>query len=62
MATTLRQKKLLAAEDFTALYESFANANFKAYDYDTIRTAMVDYLLMMTEIIMIGLKAVNLLH
>ena len=43
MATTLRQKKLLAAEDFTALYESFANANFKAYDYDTIREALVNY-------------------
>ena len=43
MATTLRQKKLLAAEDFTALYESFASANFKAYDYDSIREALINY-------------------
>lgn len=43
MAQKSRQNKLFAAEDFTVIYESYINANFKAFDYDTIRTAMVDY-------------------
>tara|TARA_R100000084_G_scaffold76994_1_gene34932 strand:+ start:2011 stop:5583 length:3573 start_codon:yes stop_codon:yes gene_type:complete len=43
MAQGNRQNTLFAAEDFTVVYESFANSNFKAYDFDTIRTAMVNY-------------------
>ena len=43
MAQKSRQNKLFAAEDFTVIYESYINANFQAFDYDTIRTAMVDY-------------------
>ena len=43
MAQGIRQNSLFAAEDFSVLYESFANSNFKAYDFDTIRTAMVNY-------------------
>ncbi len=42
MAT--RQDVLFAAEDYTAVYQSFAQANFKAYDFDTIKSAMVDYI------------------
>ena len=44
MAQKQRQTKLFAAEDYTVAYESYVNANFQAYDYDTIRTAMVEYL------------------
>lgn len=44
MAQSVRQRNLFAAEDFTVVYDSFKQANFKAYDYDTIRTAMVDYI------------------
>ena len=44
MAQSIRQRNLFAAEDFTVVYDSFAQANFKAYDYDTIRSAMVDYI------------------
>ncbi len=44
MAQSIRQRNLFAAEDFTVVYDSFAQANFQAYDYDTIRTAMVDYI------------------
>jgi len=43
MAQNTRQNKLFAAEDYTVVYESYVNANFQAYDYDTIRTTMVDY-------------------
>ena len=44
MAQGARQSSLFAAEDFTVAYESFAQANLKAYDFETIRTAMVDYI------------------
>ena len=44
MAQEIRQNNLFAAEDFQAIYASFANSNFKVYDYDTIRSAMVSYI------------------
>ena len=43
MAQKTRQTKLFAAEDYTVVYESYINANFQAFDYDTMRSAMVDY-------------------
>lgn len=44
MAQIQRQSRLFAAEDYTAVYESYINANFQAYDFDTIREAMVNYI------------------
>ena len=44
MAQEIRQNNLFAAENWEAIYASFANANFKVYDYDTIREAMVSYI------------------
>lgn len=44
MAQSIRQRNLFAAEDFTVVYDSFKQANFQAYDFDTIRVAMVDYI------------------
>tara|TARA_R110000868_G_scaffold115478_3_gene308346 strand:- start:23183 stop:26713 length:3531 start_codon:yes stop_codon:yes gene_type:complete len=44
MAQGARQSSLFAAEDFSVIYESFAQANLQAYDFDTIRNAMVDYI------------------
>ena len=44
MAQLARQSRLFAAEDYTAVYESYVNANFQAYDFDTIRTSMIDYI------------------
>jgi len=44
MSQSARQRNLFAAEDFTVVYDSFKQANFKAYDYETIKTAMVDYI------------------
>jgi len=44
MAQSIRQRNLFAAEDFTVIYDSFKQSNFQAYDFDTIRVAMVDYI------------------
>ena len=44
MAQGARQSSLFAAEDFSVAYESFSEANFQAYDFETIRNAMVDYI------------------
>lgn len=44
MAQGARQSSLFAAEDFSVVYESFSQANFQAYDFTTLRTAMVDYI------------------
>ena len=37
MAQGARQSSLFSAEDFSVVYESFSEANFQAYDYETIR-------------------------
>ena len=44
MAQGARQSSLFAAEDFSVVYESFSEANFQAYDFETIRNSMVDYI------------------
>jgi len=44
MATTTRQTSLLVAEDWTKLYQTFRNADFQSYDFETLRASMVSYL------------------
>ena len=44
MAQTTRQTSLLVAEDWTKLYQTFRNADFQSYDYETLRASMVSYL------------------
>lgn len=46
MATTqqVRQSQLFAAEDWKVIYTAFTQVNFSAYDFATIRSAMVDYI------------------
>lgn len=44
MATTTRQTSLLVAEDWTKLYQTFRNADFQSYDFETLRASMVNYL------------------
>ena len=44
MAVSVRQNYLFAAEDYKIAYESFSNANFKSYDFDGIRDALIDYI------------------
>lgn len=44
MTISDRQQSLFVAEDWTKLYQSFRNANFDSYDFDTVRRAMIEYL------------------
>jgi hypothetical protein len=38
-----RTDNLFASESWTAVYTAFSNISLKAYDFDTIRTALLDY-------------------
>lgn len=44
MASTNRQNKLLAAEDWKVIYQTFKNADFQSYDFDNLRRTMITYL------------------
>jgi hypothetical protein len=44
MATTDRQNRLLVAEDWRKIYQTFQQADFKSYDFETLRRTMVAYL------------------
>ena len=37
-------KKLLVAEDWKKVYQSYRNADFKSYDFETLRRTMIQYL------------------
>ena len=43
MATVNRQNNLFAAEDWKIAYKVFSQVDFQAYDFDSIRTALVEY-------------------
>lgn len=44
MAQITRQSELFAAEDWTVIYRAFTEINFNAFDFDTIKDSMVDYI------------------
>ena len=44
MPISTRQTSLLAAEDWSKIYQSFRDADFQSYDFETIRKTMIDYL------------------
>jgi hypothetical protein len=44
MATTDRQNQLLVAEDWRKIYTAFQQADFKSYDFETLRRTMISYL------------------
>ena len=44
MSASTRQSNLFAAEDWKKVYQTFREADFQSYDYETIRKSMVDYL------------------
>jgi hypothetical protein len=44
MAITDRQNRLLVAEDWRKIYTSFQQADFKSYDFETLRRTMIAYL------------------
>ena len=44
MSSTDRQNRLLVAEDWKRIYQSFRNAEFKSYDFDNLRRIMISYI------------------
>jgi len=44
MSTSDRQSRLLVAEDWKRIYQSFRNADFQSYDFDNLRRTMINYL------------------
>ncbi|CAB4130356.1 hypothetical protein UFOVP116_406 [uncultured Caudovirales phage] len=44
MAISTRQSSMLAAEDWQKVYQTFKEADFQSYDFETLRKSMIDYL------------------
>jgi hypothetical protein len=44
MATSSRQSALFGVNDWQAIYQTFREADFKSYDYETLRKSFIDYL------------------
>jgi hypothetical protein len=44
MTATTRQNNLILNEDWTRIYQTFKNADFKSYDFENLRRVMIDYI------------------
>jgi len=44
MSATDRQNRLLVAEDWKKIYQSYKSADFQSYDFENLRRTMVDYI------------------
>ena len=44
MSVTTRQNRLLLAQDWKKIYQSFRNADFTSYDFENLRRTMIDYI------------------
>ena len=44
MAQSTRQTSLLVNQDWTKVYQSFTNADFTSYDFETLRSSMINYI------------------
>ena len=44
MSATDRQNRLLVAEDWRRVYQTFRNADFQSYDFENLRRTMIDYI------------------
>jgi hypothetical protein len=44
MTTTSRQNNLILNEDWTRIYQTFKNADFKSYDFENLRRVIITYL------------------
>jgi|TARA_B100001094_G_scaffold328180_1_gene388019 hypothetical protein len=44
MSTTARQNNLILNEDWTRIYQTFRNADFKSYDFENLRRVIITYL------------------
>jgi len=43
MAATSRQNNLILNEDWTRIYQTFKNADFKSYDFENLRRVIISY-------------------
>ena len=44
MATTTRQTVIFGVEDWKRIYQTYREADFQSYDFETLRKSFVDYL------------------
>ena len=44
MSATDRQNRLLIAEDWKRIYQTFRNADFQSYDFENLRRVMISYI------------------
>lgn len=44
MAQNTRQTNLLVQQDWTKIYQTFTNADFTSYDFETLRNTMINYI------------------
>jgi hypothetical protein len=44
MATSSRQSSLFGVNDWKAIYQTFNQADFRSFDYETLRKSFIDYL------------------
>ena len=44
MSVTNRQNRLLLSEDWRRIYQTFRNADFTSYDFDSLRRTMISYI------------------
>lgn len=44
MTTTSRQNNLILNQDWTRIYQTFKNADFKSYDFENLRRVMIEYI------------------
>ena len=44
MTTTTRQTNLILNQDWTRIYQTFKNADFKSYDFENLRRVIITYL------------------
>jgi hypothetical protein len=44
MAHSIRQTNLLVQQDWTKIYQTFTNADFTSYDFETLRNSMISYI------------------
>ncbi len=44
MSATDRQNRLLVAEDWKRIYQTFQNADFQSYDFENLRRVMISYI------------------
>ncbi len=44
MATSSRQSAIFGVQNWQQIYQTFREADFKSYDYETLRKSFIDYL------------------